>query len=177
MNIRLLVFAVAALAAVSCRKPTETNNDRKTSETQREKELEKREEENERQPREDEIAEHCLAFLRSTKVVSAQSPRADCPGCAAEGGEVLAFQQMKTDRISCSADTCEVTVTIRASFRAGTGETITGGLTAWIPKEQRDAYLRGHPPEGEQVFPVKIIYKRTGGTWRAVEFDRADPPR
>jgi hypothetical protein len=53
-----------------------------------------------------------------------------------EGLEVLAFRQMQTDRISCSGDTCTVSVTIRASFNPGAGERIAGGLTAWISPEQ-----------------------------------------
>ena len=126
------------------------------------------------QPHEDEIGEDCVAFVRSTKVVPAQAPRADCPGCPAEGAEVLAFRQMKTDRISCSGDTCTVLVTIRVSFNPGAGERIAGGLTAWISPEQRSEYLSGRTPSGEQAYRVKITYKRRGKAWRAAEFDRAD---
>jgi hypothetical protein len=132
------------------------------------------ESEDERQPREDEIGEDCVAFVRSTKIVPGQAPRPDCPGCPAEGTEVLAFHQMQTDRISCSGDTCTVSVTIRASFNPGVGERIAGGLTAWISPEQRSEYLSGRMPSGEQVYRVKIIYKRRGEAWRAAEFDRAD---
>jgi len=64
-------------------------------------------------------------------------------------------------------------VTISVSFNPGTGERIAGGLTAWISPEQRSAYLSGHTPSGEQVYPVQITYKRRGGAWGAVEFDRA----
>ena len=64
-------------------------------------------------------------------------------------------------------------VTIHAVFNPGSGETVTGGLTAWIPPEQRNAYLSGHTPSGEQVYHVHITYKRRGEAWRAVEFDRA----
>ncbi len=131
--------------------------------------------ENEPQPAEDEIAEDCVAFLRATKVGPAQPASGDCVGCSAEGTEVLAFQQMQMNRISCSATACEVAVTIRASFNPGSGETIGGGLTAWIPAEQRSEYLRGHTPPGEQAYRVKIIYKRTGNAWRAIEFDKANP--
>jgi hypothetical protein len=66
-----------------------------------------------------------------------------------------------------------VLVTIRAVFNPGAGETIAGGLTAWIPLEQRSAYLSGHPPSGEQAYHVQITYKLRGTAWRAVEFDRA----
>jgi hypothetical protein len=86
---------------------------------------------------------------------------------------VLAFRHMKTDSISCSDDTCTVLVTIRAVFNPGAGETIAGGLTAWIPPEQRSAYLSGHTPSGEQAYHVRITYKRRGEAWRALEFDRA----
>ena len=88
----------------------------------------------------------------------------------------MAFRHMKTDSVSCSGDTCTVLVTIRAVFKPGAGETIAGGLTAWIPQEQRSAYLRGETPLGEQVYRVQITYKRRGEGWRAVEFDRAPAP-
>ena len=128
--------------------------------------------ETEEQPREEEIAEDCVAFLRATKIF--QTAAADCPGCVAEGAEVLAFRQMRMDRISCSPDTCEVAVTLRAVFNPAPAGTITGGLAAWISQEQRLEYLNGRPPEGEQVYRVKIIYRRTGEAWRAIEFDKAD---
>jgi hypothetical protein len=130
--------------------------------------------ENGQQPREDEVAEDCVALLRATKIVP-PVPGADCPGCSANGAEVLAFRQMRMDRISCSANSCEIAVTLRVAFNPAPAGTITGGLTAWISQEQRLEYLHGHPPEGEQVYRVKIIYKRTGEAWRAIEFDKADP--
>jgi hypothetical protein len=132
------------------------------------------ESEDERQPREDEIGEDCVAFVRSTKVVPAQAPTADCPGCPAGGTEMFAFRQMKTDRISCSGDTCTVLVTIFVSFKPGAGERISGGLTAWISPKQRSEYLSEHTPSCEQAYRVKIIYKRRAAGWRAAEFDRAD---
>src|SRR2546423_8668999 len=112
-------------------------------------------EEIEGQPREDEIAEDCLAFLRATRIFPKTA--ADCPGCSAEGTEVLAFRQMRMDQISCSPDNCEVVVTLRAVFNPAPVGTISGGLTAWIPQEQRLEYLNGHPPEGAQGYRVKII--------------------
>lgn len=126
----------------------------------------------ESQPAEDEIGEDCVAFVRATKVVPAKS--ADCPGCSASGPELLAFRQMHLDRISCSATACEAIVTLRAVFNPAATGTISGGLTAWIPPDQRQEYLGGHAPDGEQVFRVKITYKRTGEAWRAIEFDKAD---
>jgi len=127
--------------------------------------------ETEAQPREDEIGEDCAAFVRATKVLPAQ---AECAGCSGDAREVLAFRQMRVDRVSCSAATCEVTVTLRAVFNPASAGTISGGLTAWIPSEQKQQCLNGRTPEGEQVYPVKIIYKRSGNEWRAIEFDRAE---
>ena len=131
--------------------------------------------ESELQPPEDEIGEDCVAFVRATTVVPAQAAGADCPACPAEGTEVLAFREMKIDRVFCSSGTCEVAVTIRCAFNPGAGERFAGGLTAWIPPEQQSDYLRGHVPTGDQTYRVKITYKRTGEAWRAIEFDRADP--
>jgi hypothetical protein len=129
--------------------------------------------ESERQPREDEVGEDCVAFVRATKV-AATVPGSDCPSCAADGAEVLAFREMKMEQISCSDDTCQASVTIRAVFNQGAGGTITGGLTAWISPEQRLEYSKGHAPAGEQIYRVKIVYKRAGEGWRAIEFDKDD---
>ena len=128
-------------------------------------------EENESKPHEDEIAEDCVAFVRSTKVVPA-TPQ--CAGCTGDSREALAFRQIKVDRISCVAAACEITVTLRAAFNPGPAGTISGGLAGWISPEQRQGFLSGHAPEGEQVYPVKITYQRQGEEWRPVEFDRAD---
>jgi hypothetical protein len=125
-----------------------------------------------KQPHEDKIAEDCVAFLRATKVTGPPVASAACPGCPAEVGEVLTFREMKIDGISCANDTCDVMVTIRASFNPALGGTVAGGLTAWISPEQRDEYLRGRTPSAEQDFPVKITYKRRSESWRPVEFDR-----
>ena len=150
-----LVFA-AGLVATSC------------SEKPRAESVSK---ENESQPREDEIAEDCVAFVRSTKVVPATP---ECAGCTGDSREALAFRQIKVDRISCVAAACEITVTLRAAFNPGPGGTISGGLAGWISPEQRQGFLSGHAPEGEQLYPVKITYHRQGEEWRPVEFDRAD---
>ena len=125
------------------------------------------------QPGKDDIEEDCAAFVRSTKVVRARAAATDCPGCPAAGTAVLAFRGMKTDAVSCSGDTCIVVVTIRAVFNPSSGETMSGGLTGWIPPEQRTAYLKGQTPSGEQAYDVQITYKHRGAAWRAVEFDRA----
>lgn len=171
LDIRRVVFVLAAgIIIASCSKESESD---KQSETKRESESLVAREDDESQPHEEEIEEHCVAFVRSTKVVSGQKPTAGCSECPRAGAEVLSFRQMKTDRISCSADTCSVLVTIRASFNPGAGETIAGGLTAWISPEQRNAYLAGQTPSGEQTYRVQITYKRRGDGWRAIEFDRA----
>src|SRR6476646_9937444 len=180
INVHCAALAfVAAIIIPSCSEKSapDQTKDSDTSEARhelvRESEVETAEGEDERQPGEDEIEEDCVAFVRATKVVSARTASTDCPGCPAGGTEVLAFRHMKMDSVSCSGDTCAVMVTIRAVFNPGSGETFTGGLTAWIRPEQRNAYLSGHTPAGEQVYRVQITYKRRGAAWRAVEFDRA----
>ena len=165
---RAVLILVAGIITASC---SEKSASEKHSELKREDSGAK--EDDESQPGQDEIEEHCVDFVRSTKVVSARRPTADCPGCPPAGAEVLAFRQMKTDRISCSGDTCSVLVTIRVSFNPGAGERMDGGLTAWISPEQRNAYLSGQTPSGEQVNRVQITYKRRGEAWRAIEFERA----
>jgi hypothetical protein len=173
---RAALIIVAGIITASCSEKSAPDREKHSStpEATREPRSEIAEGEDELRPGEDEIAEDCLAFVRSTKVVPAQAPKADCPGCPAAGAEVLAFRQMKMDRISCSGDTCTVLVTIRVSFKPGAGERIAGGLTAWISPEQRTEYLSGRTPSGEPAYRVKITYKRRGAAWRAVEFDRAD---
>lgn len=170
MSVRsaFLILAVGLLAASCSEKPAPVKAVQETERTETERT------ETEQQPREDEIAEACVAFVRATKVVP-QAPASDCPGCSAQGSELLAFRQMRMERVSCTADSCEITVTLRAFFNRTPAGTITGGLTAWISPEQRLQYLNGHPPEGEQAYRVKIIYKRTSEGWRAIEFDKADP--
>jgi hypothetical protein len=179
INVRraALIFAAGIITASCSEKPApDREKDPNTSEAPHElvRESEAETGEDERQPGEDEIGEDCVAFVRSTKVVPARAASADCPGCPAGGTDVLAFRHMKTDAVSCSGDTCTVVVTIRAVFNPGSGETIAGGLTAWIPPEQRSAYLSGHTPSGEQAYSVQITYKRRGPAWRAIEFER--PP-
>ena len=169
-----LIFAAAIIIA-SCSEKSAPDRENTTSEAQREPARESEEKKGEElQPYEDQIAEDCVAFVRSTRVVAAKRANADCPTCPAGGTELLSFRQMKTDSVSCSRDSCTVTATIRAVFNPGSGETMAGGLTAWIPPEKRTAYLSGQTPSGEQQYRVKISYKRRGEQWRAVEFDRAD---
>jgi hypothetical protein len=171
MNIRLAAVMLIAVGVVaSCAKKPEATkpNERQDSQTA------DGEGENRLQPREEEIAEDCVAFLRATKARPAEAASGDCPGCSTPGIEVLQFQEVKTDRITCAATSCEVAVTIRASFNPVRGGVIGGGLTAWISPAQRMEFLRGQTPTGDQLYRVKITYRRTGEAWRAIEFDRAD---
>ena len=178
MNIRraALIFVAGIMTATCSEKSApDRGNDANTSEAPREL-VRKSEVEtggDELRPGEDKIAEDCVAFVRSTKVVPARAASTDCPGCPAAGTDVLTFRHMKMDAVSSSGDTCTVVVTIRAVFNPDSGETIAGGLTAWIPPQQRSAYLSGHTSSGEQAYRVQITYKRRGEGWRAVEFDRA----
>ena len=87
---------------------------------------------------------------------------------------MLRFGYVHVGRVSPSGLMCEFDVTIHATFNPGTGGAIAGGLTAWISPEQRAQYLRGQTPHGEQVYHVKITYRRTAKGWRAVEFDRGN---
>ena len=180
INIRraALIF-VAGIITASCSEKSAADREKDVNASEapremvRESEVEMVEGGEELKPDEDQIAEDCVAFVRSTKVVPARAANTDCPGCPVGGTEALSFQQMKTGAVSCSGDTCTVRVTIRAVFNAGSGQTFAGGLTAWIPPEQRTAYLSGQTPSGEQEYRVKITYARRGKEWRAVEFDRA----
>lgn len=173
MEIRRAVLILAAgIFVVSCSEKPAPERE-KNSEIKRDPDSGAAKGEDESQPHEEEIAEHCVAFVRSTQVVAAQTPAADCPGCPPAGREALTFRQVKVDRISCSGESCTVLVTIRASFNPGAGENMAGGLTAWISPEQRTAYLTGQTPTGEQAYRVQITYQHRGEVWRAVEFDRA----
>jgi hypothetical protein len=178
MNIRraALIF-VAGIITASCSEKSAPDRGKDANTSEAPSELVRKSEGetggDELQPGEDQIGEDCAAFVRSTKVVPARAASTDCPGCRAGGTDVFAFRHMKTDAVSCSGDTCAVVVTIFSVFNPGSGETVAGGLTAWIPPEQRSAYLSGHTPSGEQAYRVQITYKRRGAAWRAVEFDRA----
>ena len=177
---RAVLIFVAGIITASCSEKSALDREKDVNTFQASREMvrepgsEKTEREGELQPDEDQLAEDCVAFVRSTKVVPAGTASTDCPGCPARGTDVLSFRHMKTDAVSCSGDTCSVAVTIRAVFNPGSsGETVTGGLTAWLPPEQRNAYLSGHTPSGEQAYRVQVTYKFRGAAWQAVEFDRA----
>ncbi len=174
-RVALILVMGAITASCSEKSGPNSSDDSVASQTPHEQasKSERTEGEEELQPGDGEIAEACVGFVRSTKVVRAQAASTDCPGCPGGGAEVLTFRQMKTDAVSCSGDTCNVVVTIRAVFNPGSGERLAGGLTGWIPPEQRSAYLSGHTPSGEQMYRVQITYKRRLEGWRAIDFDRA----
>lgn len=176
---RFAVIVAATFITTSCseKSASDRKKDPNTSEVRRaaadESEAKMANGGDEPQPDEDQIAQDCVAFVRSTKVAPERTTSADCPGCRAAGTEMFAFRGMKTDAISCSGDTCTAVVTIRAAFNPGSGQTIAGGLMGWIPPETRSAYLNGHVPSGEQAYRVQITYKRRSAAWQAVEFDRS----
>lgn len=186
MNIsRVVVILLALVITASCSKKSgsDRNHLQTTEATPREEagppkdkraDDAERKGEDESSPAEDEIAEDCVAFLRSTKSVPVQSATTDCPQCPVvnEAAEVLKFDDIRVDRVTRSESTCEVQVTLRATFNPSNGGSITGGLTAWIPPEQRAKYLQREIPASRQVYKVKVIYRRSGKGWRAVEFDR-----
>ncbi len=179
MNVhRAALILAASIITASCSEKSAADREKNVnaskapSEMVGESEMKAAEDGGESQPDKDDIEEDCARFVGSTKVISAQSAATDCPGCRAEGTAVLAFRGVKTDSVSCSGDTCTVVVTIRAVYNPGSGERFSGGLTAWIPPEQRNAYSSAHAPSGEQTYRVQITYKHRGATWRAVEFDR-----
>jgi hypothetical protein len=180
MNIRrvALIFFASLITASCSEKSVGTNEAKPGPDVATPKEERANESEapgeTELSPPEDEIAEDCVAFLRSTKTVPAHSANPDCPQCPAttEEKEVLKFGAIQVDRVTRSESTCEILVTIHATFNPSPRESITGGLTAWISPEQRAKYLLGEIPPGQQVYKVKVIYRRSGKRWRAVEFDR-----
>lgn len=126
------------------------------------------------QPEAEEIAEDCVSFVRSTLTEPVTREDAECPNCPANTAEVLQFHGVEVEQMSCSGESCEIAVKLRAIFNQSTGAAITGGLVAWIPAEQRASYLRGQTPSGEQTYGVKITYQRDGKKWRPIEFDKAE---
>jgi hypothetical protein len=124
------------------------------------------------QPSADDIVEDCYAFVWLTKATLTRKTSGECPQCRSTGEaiHVLKFEGAKVERVSCTEKTCAVAVSIRASFNPSKGGTISGGLTGWIPPEQREQYSRGQTPPGEKAYHVKIIYRRKEGKWRPVEF-------
>ncbi|MFN2475328.1 MAG: hypothetical protein ABR526_03185 [Chthoniobacterales bacterium] len=170
---RALLIFVAGIVAVSCSQKSAPDREKLVAEGKRDSPDGTAEPQAARQPDERKIAEDCAALVRATKVVPAQGFNSDCPACPAGGSEALSFRQVKTDAVPCSSDACTVLVTIRAMFNPPAGETVAGGLTAWIPLEQRRAYPSGQLPPGEQQYRVQITYRRQAGAWRAIDFNRA----
>ena len=172
--LQVTLISLALLAAACSRTSDSDRKDRsdKTSERESRVANSPAREEKESQPSEDDIVEDCHAFAWLTKAMPAKTTSADCPQCpsSAEGTEVLRFQAAKVDRVSCAGGTCEVAVSIHASFNPSKGGTITGGLTGWIPLEQREQYSRGQTPPGEQVYHLNITYQREGEHWRLADF-------
>lgn len=127
-------------------------------------------------PDADQIGEDCVAFLRSTTVVTPIRAAGECPQCPVgeAPAEVLKFRDLDIERVSTSGQVCEVIVRLRGSFNRSIGGAISGGLVGWIDPEQRAAYARGETPAGPQVFRVHVTYRRTDKGWRAIEFARAD---
>lgn len=123
------------------------------------------------QPEAEEIAEDCVRFVRSTLTAAARTQNTECPTCPANTAEVLQFHGMEVEQVSCSGESCEIAVKLRATFNPSTGAAITGGLTAWISPENREQYLHGQIPSGEQTYHLKVAYRRTASRWRAVEFN------
>jgi hypothetical protein len=172
MNIRsAIIICVAGLITASCSKKLASTPKGNSNETERSP-AESAAAEAEQPPQGDEIAEDCAALVRSTKVVPSQGPKGNCPTCPAAGSEALSFREAKTECVSCAGETCTAVVTIHAVFNPAAGEAMAGGLTAWIPPEDRIAYLNGEVPAGEQQYHVQITYRRRGGGWRVVDFDR-----
>ncbi len=176
----VVLFILLSLLIAACFHNSNSDSDGKStpqSLTKKEPDtaVEKESKEPEVTPGPDEIGEDCVAFLRATKVVQPKGENKDCPECP--GGtadfEVLKFNGFKIGEIALSGAGCEVTVEIRAEFNSSPGGNIVGGLTAWIPPEQRELYAQGQTPAGEQFYKVKVSYRRTDGFWRAIEFDRA----
>lgn len=169
-----------SLLISACSDHSESKNDGKStppslSEKKPDAGVEKESAESGATPDQDQVGEDCVAFLRATRVVKPKGENKECPECP--GGtsdfEVLQFNGFKIEKISPSEAGCEVTVEIRAEFNPGPGGHIVGGLIAWIPPAQREQYAQGKTPAGTQLYQVKVIYRRTDGFWRAIEFDQA----
>jgi hypothetical protein len=126
----------------------------------------------ETQPSKDEIMDDCRAFVAATRSASAK-PDGTCATCptGAQSKDVLKPMGMDVTGISCADNRCEANATIRVTFNPSTGQPITGGLVGWISPRQRDEWLRGKTPSGEQVYRVKIAYVRQRDHWRAIEFE------
>ena len=166
--LQIALISLAALVTASCLKQSDPGSKEAT-----EAEVTSAErEESKSQPSKDDIVEDCYTFVWLTQATLARKTSADCPQCPSteEAVHVLKFEGAKVEHVSCTEETCEIAVSIRASFNPSKGGTISGGLTGWIPLEQREQYSRGQTPSGQKAYHVKIIYSRKEGGWRAVDF-------
>lgn len=186
LRLSLLVLALVSLGACSHKsdrhaaKEEQEEHDRSQNRSggaekeSAERKHEEQGEEGEKHPAEDEIVEDCVGFLQSTVAVppGASAAHGECPTCptTADTVQVLKFESAEVDRVIRGDTSCEAEVKIRATFNPSKGGTISGGLTGWIPVEQRERYSRGETPSGDQFYTVKIAYRRRGNSWRAVEF-------
>src|SRR5437016_12224467 len=84
-----LILVAGIITACSEKSAPDREKHSNTSEATGEPRSEVAKGEDELQPREDEIEEDCVGFVRATKIVPAQAPTADCPGCPVEGPDVL----------------------------------------------------------------------------------------
>jgi hypothetical protein len=191
--LRVTITSLAALIAASCsrRSDSESNSEHEKAEKRGEvADLNRRahpgskpsapgahaaeSEQTESQPSANDIIEDCHGFVWLTKTVPRDGNKADCPQCPSneEATQVLTFRSAEVERVSCTGERCEVAVVIHATFNPSKGGIINGGLTGWIPLQQREQYSRGETPSGEQLYEAMITYRREGSTWRAIEFAR-----
>lgn len=166
--LRLALISLATLVTASCSKQSDSGSKEATEAEVTSPERE----ESKSQPSADDIVQDCYTFVWLTKATLARKTSADCPQCPSteEAIHVLKFEGAKVERVSCTEENCEIAVSISASFNPSKGGTISGGLTGWIPLEQREQYSRGQTPSGKKEYHVKIIYSRKEGGWRPVEF-------
>lgn len=134
------------------------------------------EEEAEKAPDSGDIGEDCIAFLRATKIAPPHAETSNCPLCpeTKSAEEVFQFNDVKIDRV-VPGETAEVDVRIFATFKPSHGGVIGGGLTAWIPSEERTRYEHGELPTGQQVYRVRITYRRNQAGWQPIEFSPIAP--
>ena len=182
--VRVAIISLAALVASSCSKQSDSGSEKvservadyeRTNHREPEQAAEvasAEEEESKSRPSTDDIIQDCYGFVWLTKATPAGKMSANCSQCPSteEAIHVLKFEGAKLERVSCTEETCAVDVSIRARFNPSKGGIISGGLTGWMPPEQREQYSRGQTPSGEKAYHVKIIYRRKEGEWRPVEF-------
>ena len=141
IDIRRAAIFVAGIITASCsEKPAlDREKDANTPEPPRElvRESKRKLAKTKLRPDEDQIAEDCVAFVRSTKVVPARAATANCPGCPAGRDRRVSlplhengFGRLLWRYVHRGGDDSR-------GVQSGSGETIAGGLTAWIPPEKQ----------------------------------------